>query len=67
MQYDRFAVFKIRTYLTEVTTGGESDEFFLDIKDPEIVALDKVKGDLTALREGETTVSHVIVLMTYTA
>ena len=38
--------------------GKKTDEFYLDIKDPDIVLLNRTKGELTALKEGETTVSR---------
>ena len=37
--------------------GKGKDEFYLDVKDPEIATLDKKTGMLTGLVEGETTVS----------
>ena len=37
--------------------GKGKDEFYLDVKDPEIAILDKKTGMLTGLVEGETTVS----------
>ena len=43
--------------ISEVGVGKDTDEFHLDIKDPEIVAIDKASGNLTALKEGETIVS----------
>ena len=36
--------------------GKGKDEFYLDVKDPEIATLDKKTGMLTGLVEGETTV-----------
>ena len=45
---------------SEVVMGKEGkgkDEFYLDVKDPEIATLDKKTGMLTGLVEGETTVS----------
>ena len=39
--------------------GKEGDEFYLDIKDPDIVTLDRKKAELTALKEGETTVRYI--------
>ena len=41
--------------------GKEGDEFYLDIKDPDIVTLDRKKAELTALKEGETTVRYMLV------
>ena len=46
--------------LTEVVMGKENDEFYLDIKDPDIVSLDRTTGELTAIEEGETTVKILI-------
>ena len=37
--------------------GKGKDEFYLDVKDPEIATLDRKTGMLTGLVEGETTVS----------
>ena len=40
--------------------GHGKDEFYLDVKDQDIVALDRKTGELTGLVEGETTVRIVL-------
>ena len=42
------------------TEGKGKDEFYLDIKDPQIATLDRKTGEITGLTEGETTVRYLI-------
>ena len=42
------------------TEGKGKDEFYLDIKDPQIATLDRKTGEITGLAEGETTVRYLI-------
>ena len=42
------------------TEGKGKDEFYLDIKDPEVATLNRKTGEITGLTEGETTVRHLI-------
>ena len=41
--------------------GQGKDDFYFDIKDPEIATLDRKTGEITGLEEGETTVRNIIL------
>ena len=45
------------------TQGKGKDEFYLDIKDPQIATLDRKTGKITGLGEGETTVRILVTLI----
>ena len=44
--------------------GQGKDDFYFDIKDPEIATLDRKTGEITGVAEGETTV-RIITLQNY--
>ena len=58
-----FICYKYSAEVEMGTQGKGKDEFYLDIKDPQIATLDRKTGKITGLGEGETTVRILVTLI----